>query len=80
MLDDIHRKIVHLVASEPGLTISEIAARLGLDVETVNRHVLELVKAGLAVVVDSGPEYKVYPSLSLSDIMSRNKVEDKEIG
>jgi len=80
MLDDVHRKIVHLVASEPGLTISEIAARLGLDVETVNRHVLELVKAGLAVVVDSGPEYKVYPSLSLSDIMSRNKVEDKEIG
>ncbi len=57
-----YQKLVTLVAQEPGITLTQLAEKLGLDLDKVVRIVRELRKSMLVEVIRLEGDCEVYPT------------------
>jgi len=61
ILNPLYRDIADLVSREPGITITEIAARLSIPPDTVLKACREMAVLGIVEVRKVSFEYEVYP-------------------
>jgi len=60
-LNSLYRDIADLVSKEPGITVTEIAARFSIPPDTVLRACRKMAELGIVEVRKVSIEYEVYP-------------------
>ena len=63
----LYEKLARTIVEEPGITITELAARLGIPLDTALKISKRLAGKGLAELRKAGLDYEVYPTPKLEE-------------
>ncbi len=64
-------RIINIIVKEPGITVSELAARTGLPIDRVLQIIKRLAAYGVIELRRAGTEYEAYPTKKLVEVLAR---------